>query len=128
MSGQTRFHFLDSAVIHDNERSKLHSVTSALQLDPQNDLLIEGNSDERGADEYNCYPGEYRALAAREALAKMGFDPKRARTFSHGKDKRLIPAKMKARGRKIAATILSFCIRKQARGFLGCRYHRILTR
>jgi outer membrane protein OmpA-like peptidoglycan-associated protein len=97
-------------------------------LDPQNDLLIEGNSDERGADEYNCYPGEHRALAAPEALAKMRFDQKRARTSAMAKTSRLIPAMMKARGRKIAATILSFCIRKQARGFLGCRYHRILTR
>ena len=50
-------------------------------------LLIEGNCDERGTEEYNRALGERRALAAREALAKLGIDPMRIRTISYGKDK-----------------------------------------
>jgi peptidoglycan-associated lipoprotein len=50
-------------------------------------LLIEGNCDERGTEEYNRALGERRALAAREALAKAGVSPDRIRTISYGKDK-----------------------------------------
>ena len=54
-------------------------------------LLIEGNCDERGTEEYNRALGERRALAAREALAKLGVDPMRIRTISYGKDKPVDP-------------------------------------
>jgi peptidoglycan-associated lipoprotein len=81
-------HFaLDSAVIRDGERSKLQGVTAALQSDPDSKLLIEGNCDDRGTEEYNRTLGERRALAAREALAKMGIDPIRVHTISYGKDR-----------------------------------------
>jgi peptidoglycan-associated lipoprotein len=77
----------DSAVIRDNEQASLQSVASALQSDPNAKLLIEGNCDERGTEEYNRSLGERRALAAREALAKLGVNPDRIRTISYGKDK-----------------------------------------
>ena len=76
----------DSAVIRDGEKGSLQSVASALS-DPSTKLLIEGNCDERGTEEYNRSLGERRALAAREALAGMGVDPNRIRTISYGKDK-----------------------------------------
>jgi len=77
----------DSAVIRDNEQTSLQSVASALQSDPNAKLLIEGNCDERGTEEYNRSLGERRALAAREGLAKLGVNPDRIRTISYGKDK-----------------------------------------
>jgi peptidoglycan-associated lipoprotein len=77
----------DSAVIRDNEKGNLQSVASALQADPNAQLLIEGNCDERGTEEYNRSLGDRRALAAREALAGMGIDASRIRTISYGKDK-----------------------------------------
>jgi peptidoglycan-associated lipoprotein len=77
----------DSAVIRDNEKTSLQSVAAALQADPNAKLLIEGNCDERGTEEYNRSLGERRALAAREALAGMGVNPDRIRTISYGKDK-----------------------------------------
>jgi len=81
-------HFaFDSAVIRDSEQSSLQSVATALQSDPKAKLLIEGNCDERGTEEYNRSLGERRALAAREALAKLAIDPMRIRTISYGKDK-----------------------------------------
>ena len=81
-------HFaFDSAVIRDDEQSSLQSVASALQADPNSKLIIEGNCDERGTEEYNRSLGERRALAAREALAKLGVSPDRIRTISYGKDK-----------------------------------------
>ncbi|HEY5042975.1 MAG TPA: OmpA family protein [Verrucomicrobiae bacterium] len=81
-------HFaFDSAVVRDSEQSKLATVAEALKSDPNAKLLIEGNCDERGTEEYNRALGERRALAAREALAKLGIDPMRVRTISYGKDK-----------------------------------------
>jgi peptidoglycan-associated lipoprotein len=77
----------DSAVIRDSEQSNLQSVYQALSADPNLKLLVEGNCDERGTEEYNRSLGERRALAAREALAKLGLDPMRVRTISYGKDK-----------------------------------------
>jgi peptidoglycan-associated lipoprotein len=77
----------DSAVIRDGEKGSLQSVASALQSDSNSKLLIEGNCDERGTEEYNRSLGERRALAAREALAGLGVDPNKIRTISYGKDK-----------------------------------------
>jgi peptidoglycan-associated lipoprotein len=85
-------HFkFDSAVVQDNEQANIASVAQALTSDPTLKLLIEGNCDERGTEEYNRSLGERRALALREALAKNGIDPSRIRTISYGKDKPVDP-------------------------------------
>ena len=81
-------HFkFDSAVVQDKEQASIASVGHALTSDPTAKLLIEGHCDERGTEEYNRALGERRALALREALAKVGIDPMRIRTESFGKDK-----------------------------------------
>ena len=77
----------DSYVVQDNEQSKLAAVAQALSSDMNAKLLIEGNCDERGTDEYNRTLGEHRALALREALQKNGLDAGRVRTISYGRDK-----------------------------------------
>ncbi|HVU07629.1 MAG TPA: OmpA family protein [Verrucomicrobiae bacterium] len=77
----------DSAAIRKTEHSNLEAVAAALNSNPSTKLLIEGNCDERGTEEYNRSLGERRALAAREALSKLGIDPNRIRTISYGKDK-----------------------------------------
>jgi peptidoglycan-associated lipoprotein len=81
-------HFaFDSAAIKSSEQSNLEASAAALKADANTKLLIEGNCDDRGTEEYNRSLGERRALAAREALAKDGIDPSRVRTLSFGKDK-----------------------------------------
>ena len=77
----------DSSVIRKSEQSSLQSVAQALAADSKTKLLVEGNCDERGTEEYNRSLGERRALAAREALVKQGVDPMRVFTRSYGKDK-----------------------------------------
>jgi peptidoglycan-associated lipoprotein len=77
----------DSSVIRHSEEAKLQAVAAALNSDRSTKLTIEGNCDERGTEEYNRSLGDRRALAAREALSKMGVDPARIRTMSYGKDK-----------------------------------------
>lgn len=81
-------HFaFDSAVIRDSERANLQQVAASLQSDASANVMIEGNCDERGTEEYNRSLGERRAEAAREALVGMGVDPNRIHTTSYGKDK-----------------------------------------
>ncbi|HEY1787519.1 MAG TPA: OmpA family protein [Verrucomicrobiae bacterium] len=81
-------HFgFDSAVIRDSETAKLQAVAAALNSDKTANLMIEGNCDERGTEEYNRSLGERRAEAAREALVGMGVDENRIHTTSFGKDK-----------------------------------------
>jgi peptidoglycan-associated lipoprotein len=81
----------DSAVVQTKEQANIASVAQALTSSPNDKLLIEGNCDERGTQEYNRALGERRALALREALAKNGIDPARIRTISYGKDKPVDP-------------------------------------
>jgi peptidoglycan-associated lipoprotein len=86
-------HFkFDSAVVMKGDHSKLEAIASALKSSRNDKLLIEGNCDERGTEEYNRALGERRALAAREALAKLGVSPDRIRTISYGKDKPVNPS------------------------------------
>jgi len=81
-------HFaFDSAAIRKSEDASISAVAAALSANQGDKLLIEGNCDERGTEEYNRALGERRALAAREALAKAGVSPDRVRTISYGKDK-----------------------------------------
>lgn len=85
-------HFkFDSAVVQDSEQGNVANVGQALSSNPDAKLLIEGHCDERGTEEYNRSLGERRALALREALAKLGIDPMRIRTISYGKDQPVDP-------------------------------------
>jgi peptidoglycan-associated lipoprotein len=86
-------HFkFDSAVVQDSEQANVASVAERLKADASAKLLIEGHCDERGTGEYNRSLGERRALALREALAKIGVDAARIRTISYGKDRPVDPA------------------------------------
>jgi peptidoglycan-associated lipoprotein len=87
LAGYTIHFAFDSAVIKKSEQNNLEAVAAALKSSASDKLLIEGNCDERGTEEYNRALGERRALAAREALAKLGVSPDRIRTISYGKDK-----------------------------------------
>jgi peptidoglycan-associated lipoprotein len=77
----------DSSSIKSSEQSKLSAIAAALQADASAKLLVEGNCDERGTEEYNRSLGERRALAAREALANQGVDSSRVATRSYGEDR-----------------------------------------
>ena len=82
----------DSAAIRKSEKANIQSVADALSHDSNTKLMIEGNCDERGTEEYNRALGERGELAARQALVKLGIDPMRIATKSFGKDKPVDPA------------------------------------
>ncbi len=76
----------DSAAIRRSENANLQAVAQQLQSNGDTKLLIEGNCDERGTEEYNRALGERRADAARNALIKLGISGDRIMTKSFGKD------------------------------------------
>jgi len=86
-AAETVYFDLDSSAIKSSEMSKLSAVASALKSDASAKLLIEGDCDERGTEEYNRSLGEKRALGARESLATLGVDPGRIATRSYGEDR-----------------------------------------
>lgn len=76
----------DSSRIRPGEYSKIERVAAALKGNNQN-LIIEGHTDERGTAEYNRALGERRAQATREALISLGISPARITTISYGKER-----------------------------------------
>ncbi len=81
-------HFaFDSSAIKSGEKSNLESVAAALKSDSNLKLLIEGNCDDRGTEEYNRSLGERRAWPPARRWPRTGIDPSRIRTLSFGKDK-----------------------------------------
>ena len=87
LASETVYFDYDSSSIRGDEQSKIAAVASSLKSDASAKLLVEGNCDERGTEEYNRSLGERRALAAREALANAGVDSGRIATRSYGEDR-----------------------------------------
>jgi len=85
--GNTVYFEYDRSRIRSEERAKLAAIAEHLKGAPADKLLIEGNCDERGTEEYNRALGERRALAAREYLASLGIQGERVRTVSYGEDR-----------------------------------------
>ena len=58
---------------------------------PGSAIIIEGNCDERGTNEYNLALGERRSINAQQFLIDLGVEPSRIRTLSYGEEKPLFP-------------------------------------
>ncbi len=54
-------------------------------------IVLEGNSDQRGTNEYNMALSERRAINVRDFLIDMGINPDRITTVSYGEERPLFP-------------------------------------
>lgn len=77
----------DQSVVPASEYGKLDEVVKYLKSKPANGVVIEGNCDNRGTEEYNRALGERRALSAKEYIVSQGIDASRIRTVSYGEEK-----------------------------------------
>ncbi len=84
---QTVYFTLDSYTLPPNEIAKIDAVGQHLNANASHVLIIEGNCDERGSNEYNLALGENRALAVRSYLVNMGVAADRIQTVSFGEEK-----------------------------------------
>lgn len=77
----------DSTVVPAGEISKIDAVTQHLSEKTDRVVVIEGNCDERGSNEYNMSLGENRAIILRGYLVQSGISPDRIQTRSNGEER-----------------------------------------
>ena len=79
----------DQSTIKSDMASRLVSNANFLKQNQNARMLIEGNCDARGTNEYNLALGERRALSAKQYLINLGIDSGRLRTVSYGEERPL---------------------------------------
>ncbi len=81
----------DKADLRDDARDILDKAMYTLQHNPKADILITGNADIRGSEQYNQKLGERRASAVENYLTQLGLGSARIRILSRGKLDALAP-------------------------------------
>ena len=71
--------------LSNESKSVLNRKAELMKRYPQLQVLIAGNCDERGTEEYNLALGERRARAAYDYLVLMGVSSSQLQTVSYGK-------------------------------------------
>jgi peptidoglycan-associated lipoprotein len=85
---QTVYFDFDRAVIRDDQKPSMRSNTGAVQEhDEWRIIVVEGNCDERGSEEYNLALGERRANSVKQYLVNAGVPASRVDTVSFGESK-----------------------------------------
>ena len=77
----------DSTVVPHGELGKIDAVAQHLNSRPERVVVVEGNCDERGSNEYNMSLGENRAVIVRNYLVQNGISANRIQTRSYGEEK-----------------------------------------
>ena len=77
----------DASNLAAGEMAKIEAVAEHLQAKPNRVVIIEGNCDERGSNEYNLSLGDLRATSIRKYLESLGVEPNRILTKSYGEEK-----------------------------------------
>jgi peptidoglycan-associated lipoprotein len=81
---ETIYFDYDKYDLTESARRTLLRNSEYLRSNPNSRILVEGNCDERGTEEYNQALGENRALAVREYLTQLGISPSRIDVISYG--------------------------------------------
>ncbi|AYN86599.1 MULTISPECIES: peptidoglycan-associated lipoprotein Pal [Commensalibacter] len=85
--GDRVFFEFNSNKLTDDARATLNRQADWLKKYPNVQVMIAGNCDDRGTEEYNIALGSRRANAARDYLVSLGVASDRMTTISYGKDK-----------------------------------------
>ncbi|MCW5202985.1 OmpA family protein [Desulfobulbus sp. US2] len=79
----------DKSNIRNDQVASIEHDGEYLKSNVASKVLIEGNCDETGTNEYNLALGERRAMNAKKYLIKLGVDSVRIRTISYGEERPL---------------------------------------
>jgi peptidoglycan-associated lipoprotein len=79
----------DQSNLRGDQISSMEHNAGYLKNNPAVHVRIEGNTDERGTNEYNLALGERRAMIARTYLIQYGIEEHRIRTVSYGEERPL---------------------------------------
>ena len=77
----------DASNLASSELAKIEAVAQPLKENADRVVIVEGNCDERGSNEYNLELGSLRAISIRDYLAQLGIDGNRIQTKSYGEEK-----------------------------------------
>jgi peptidoglycan-associated lipoprotein len=78
---------LDSYTVKDEFKPVLDAHARYLNANKSRQIVIQGNTDERGGREYNLALGQKRAEAVRRALTLLGVQESQMEAVSFGKEK-----------------------------------------
>jgi peptidoglycan-associated lipoprotein len=90
--GDRIFFSTAQSTLSNDARGTLDKQAAWLQRYPTVNVVVAGNCDERGTEEYNIALGQRRANADREYLLAHGINPARIQIISYGKDRPTDPA------------------------------------
>ncbi len=79
----------DQSVVRADQIPSMEHNGAYLQNNPRRNVVVEGNTDHRGTNEYNLALGERRAFSARNYLVELGVAESRIRTISYGEERPL---------------------------------------
>ncbi|WP_424811163.1 peptidoglycan-associated lipoprotein Pal [Roseococcus sp. YIM B11640] len=85
--GDRVFFDFDASSVRADQRPVLERQARWLAQYAQNQVMVEGHTDERGTREYNLALGQRRANSARDVLVANGVAGTRIQTISYGKDR-----------------------------------------
>ena len=77
----------DSTVVPQGEFPKIDAVVKHLTDRNDRVVVVEGNCDDRGSNEYNMSLGENRAIIVRNYLVQNGISADRIQTRSYGEER-----------------------------------------
>ena len=78
---------LDSYTVKDEFKPVLENHARFLNANKSRQIVIQGNTDERGGREYNLALGQKRAEAVRRAMSLLGVQESQMEAVSFGKEK-----------------------------------------
>ncbi len=82
----------DRSELKPEAQQVLRDKADFLRANPSYSVLIAGNCDDRGTEEYNLALGERRAMSAKKFLVALGISPDRLKTISYGELRPADPA------------------------------------
>lgn len=81
----------DQTIISLDMQAIIEGNVSFMKSNPSVNVIIEGNTDEKGTNEYNMALGEKRSINVARYMVSLGIEPKRLRTVSLGEERPLFP-------------------------------------
>jgi peptidoglycan-associated lipoprotein len=79
----------DQSSIRKDQKERIENNSAYLKDNLQASIVIEGNCDERGTNEYNMALGDRRAMSAKKYLINLGVAANRISTISYGEERPL---------------------------------------
>ena len=84
---QSIYFDFDVSNIRSNQRSAVRGNAAWLKQNQRAKIVIAGNCDDRGSEEYNIALGQRRANSLRNYLVSSGVSASRVRTISYGEER-----------------------------------------